>query len=211
MTDPGQIPIIGIQRLRFGTDGRGIRTLITTADCPLRCEYCLNPHSWNGKTAPKLFSPQRLYDTVKIDHLYFLASNGGLTFGGGEPLLHMEQLSAFIAMCPPEWSMCVETSLNVPSWVLPPAAACFDHFFVDIKTTDPAIYKAYTSGDFEIAWSNLRRLCSLVDPDKITVRIPMIPGYVDARMQRQSMDDISSLGISNMDAFSYILPKQSRG
>lgn len=211
MANSNQIPIIGIRRLRFNTDGHGIRTLIGTADCLLRCKHCLNPHSWNGEMPPKLFSLQSLYDTVKIDNLYFQTTNGGLTFGGGEPLLHMEQISEFISMCPPTWSMCAETSLYVPSGVVYLAATCFDQFIVDIKTTEPVIYKDYSSGNFEVAWNNLKHLCSLVDTDKITVRIPIIPGYVGPQKQQQSIDLISSLGISNIDVFSYRNTKQSSG
>ena len=36
-------PIFGISRLRMGTDGKGITTLVTFMGCPLKCKYCLNP------------------------------------------------------------------------------------------------------------------------------------------------------------------------
>jgi hypothetical protein len=36
-------PIIGISRLRMGTDGHGIRTLVAFHGCCLSCKYCLNP------------------------------------------------------------------------------------------------------------------------------------------------------------------------
>lgn len=29
-------------------------------------------------------NPQELYEEVRIDNLYFLATGGGITFGGGE-------------------------------------------------------------------------------------------------------------------------------
>lgn len=35
-------PVFGISRLRIGTDGKGITTLVTFMGCPLNCKYCLN-------------------------------------------------------------------------------------------------------------------------------------------------------------------------
>ncbi len=35
--------LIAINRLRIGTDGHGITTLVAFHGCPLHCRYCLNP------------------------------------------------------------------------------------------------------------------------------------------------------------------------
>lgn len=198
------IPIIGIQRLRFGSDGQGIRTLVGTAGCPLRCRYCLNPHSWDvNRYIPKMISPERLYEIISIDNLYFQATNGGITFGGGEPLLHLDSIEKFKMLCPPEWSIWAETSLNIPMHQVDQASHIFDHFIIDIKTMNPAIYKAYTSGDFSLMYGNLKKLLSLISPEKISVRIPIIPGYTEKADQQKAVDEISALGISDIDIFTY--------
>lgn len=198
------IPIIGIQRLRIGSDGQGIRTLVGTAGCSLRCRYCLNPHSWDlNRYTPKLVSPEHLYEIVSIDNLYFQATNGGITFGGGEPLMHMDGIGRFKKLCPSEWSIWTETSLNVSEKQIVQAAHIFDHFIIDIKTTNPAIYKKYTSGDFEVMYGNLKKLLSLISPEKISVRIPIIPGYTEETDQKNAVDEISALGISDIEVFSY--------
>ncbi|MGN1048839.1 MAG: 4Fe-4S cluster-binding domain-containing protein, partial [Eubacteriales bacterium] len=72
------LAVSGIDRLRMGIDGNGIRTLVVTAGCPLRCRYCLNPHTWNGRAFLDSFSAEELYDRVKIDNLYFLTTGGGI-------------------------------------------------------------------------------------------------------------------------------------
>lgn len=206
MTDT--IPIFGIQRHRIGTDGAGIRTLIGTAGCPLRCKYCLNPHSWNGKAIVHEYSPDALYEIVKIDNLYFLTSGGGITFGGGEPLLHMAQIAKFRALCPPEWTIYAETSLYTSESTLALAAKTFDRFIVDIKTTEPTSYYAYTSRCVDVPLQHLKKLCDLADPSRITVRIPSIPGYTTPNMQLQSIQQIAALGIRDIDTFAYTV-KQS--
>ncbi|MDE6109409.1 MAG: radical SAM protein, partial [Muribaculaceae bacterium] len=78
--------IIGISRHRLSTDGEGITTLVAFHGCPLRCRYCINPHSLGDGRAFQEYSPEQLYDETRIDELYFVATNGGITFGGGEPL-----------------------------------------------------------------------------------------------------------------------------
>ena len=34
--------IMSISRLRMGTDGKGVSTLVAFFDCPLKCKYCIN-------------------------------------------------------------------------------------------------------------------------------------------------------------------------
>ena len=80
---------IGFRRHCLTTDGEGVTTLAAFWGCPLRCQYCLNPHSLREGTKCEELTPSQLYDKVKIDNLYFLATNGGVTFGGGEPLLQV--------------------------------------------------------------------------------------------------------------------------
>ena len=92
--------IFGLSRHRLTTDGEGVTTLVAFSGCPLRCKYCLNKASWdmaNGRD----YTPETLFEEVKIDQLYFLATHGGVTFGGGEPLLQVEFIKAFRELCGP--------------------------------------------------------------------------------------------------------------
>lgn len=75
--------IIGIARHRLSTDGDGVTTLVAFHGCTLRCRYCLNPQSLGDSGRFREYSPEELYAETWIDELYFLATNGGVTFGGG--------------------------------------------------------------------------------------------------------------------------------
>ena len=81
--DSPTLPVFGIKRHRMTTDGTGVSTLVGAYGCPLKCRYCLNPLAWNPETLKKCIpmSPETLYEKVKIDALYFLATGGGITFG----------------------------------------------------------------------------------------------------------------------------------
>lgn len=72
----------------FGTvDGPGIRFVVFMQGCPMRCQYCHNPDSWN-------FDENKSYTVEEILQQYndvknFL-KNGGLTVTGGEPLYQID-------------------------------------------------------------------------------------------------------------------------
>ena len=84
------VPLIGIARHRLTIDGEGVTTLVAFHGCPLRCKYCLNPTSLQPDGVWESYNCNQLYEEVRKDELYFLASCGGVTFGGGEPLLQSE-------------------------------------------------------------------------------------------------------------------------
>ena len=108
------VPFIGIDRHRLGVDGVGVTTLAAFHGCPLRCKYCLNRRCLEPPEELPRYTPQQLYDRVGVDNLYFIATGGGVCFGGGEPLLRVDFLKEFKALCGREWNLTAETSLQVP-------------------------------------------------------------------------------------------------
>ena len=101
--------LIGISRHRLTTDGEGVTTLVAFHGCPLRCKYCLNPQSFAQEGVWKQYDCEQLYEEVKIDELYFLATHGGVTFGGGEPALQSNFISEFRRLCGTGWKITIET------------------------------------------------------------------------------------------------------
>jgi len=198
-------PVAAVSRLRMATDGEGVTTLVCAWGCPLRCRYCINKFTWDGKTKIRRMTPEALYDEVKKDSLYFEATGGGITFGGGEPLLYADFIPAFRALCGSRWKLTAETSLSVPEENLRTAAASLDSFIVDIKDTDPAVYRAYTGRDITPAIRNLQLLLALTDPAHIRVRLPLIPGYNTDAHRDRSEALLRDMGITNIERFNYII------
>ena len=70
----------------FGlVDGPGIRVVVFFNGCKLRCKYCHNPEMWTKKDGN--YTPEELVNKIKRYKPYF-KNKGGVTFSGGEPLLH---------------------------------------------------------------------------------------------------------------------------
>lgn len=196
-------PIVACSRHRMLVDGVGVTTLVCFHGCPLRCHWCLNPFTLDPSTKNQLMTPRELYEKVRIDELYFLATGGGITFGGGEPLLYSDFLREFREICGPQWHLCAETSLNVPWENVAKAAECIDYFYIDCKDTDPQIYQHYTGKDNSTMLSNLRRLLEILGPERITVRIPLIPEYNTPEDQLHSQTLLEAMGVVNFDLFTY--------
>ena len=201
-------PVITFSRLRMQTDGKGITTLVCFHGCPLRCKWCINPFSFDPDTKREHMTPRQLYDRVKIDDLYFLATGGGITFGGGEPLLYAHFLEEFREICGEKWHLCAETSLAVPPENVKIAAGCIDYFYVDCKDTNPEIYRCYTGKDNDLMLRNLEALLELVGPERITVRLPLIPEYNAEEDRQKSLELLKQIGIERFDCFPYRKPEK---
>ena len=196
--------IIGISRHRLTTDGEGVTTLVAFNGCPLRCKYCLNYICWDPERG-KTYDPETLFEETKIDQLYFLATHGGVTFGGGEPLLQIEFIKEFRSLCGPQWQIMAETSLNMPFANVEALDPVLDGYIVDIKDTNPDIYKAYTGEDNTLVLKNLEWLLQHRDAESITVRVPHIPDFNTDDDVAQSIERLKAMGVKNIDEFHYII------
>ena len=197
------VPFIGIDRHRLGVDGVGVTTLAAFHGCPLRCRYCLNRRCLEPPDGLPHLTPQQLYDRVGVDNLYFIATGGGVCFGGGEPLLRVDFIEEFKRLCGKGWNLTAETSLQVPAASVRRAAAVVGDFIVDIKEGNPDTYRTYTGGDATVAWDNLALLLRLVGPKHITVRVPLIPDYNTEADTDRTADRLTALGITRLDRFTY--------
>ncbi len=201
--DSKAVDFIGVSRHRIMVDGEGVTTLAAFWGCPLSCAYCLNPQCARKDGVCVSHTPQSLFDYVKIDQLYFLATGGGVTFGGGEPLLHPDFICEFRQLCGPEWNLSLETSLNVPLVNLAAVADVVDHYIVDIKDMNEVIYQSYTGKSPGLMLANLKLLADLGLQDHVTVRIPLIEAFNSQSDVERSEEKILSMGFSHLNKFTY--------
>jgi pyruvate formate lyase activating enzyme len=83
----------------FGTvDGPGIRYVIFTQGCLLRCQFCHNADTWEIGTG-KQMSVSEIMDDLQSYLPFIEASGGGITVSGGEPLLQIPFIIELFREC----------------------------------------------------------------------------------------------------------------
>ena len=164
-------------------DGPGVRAVVFTEGCPLRCACCHNPDTWM-RSEEHLMSSRDLVQ--KLLRYYPYIKDGGVTFSGGEPCLQPEflrevalglkerGLHVALDTCGEVYDPQVEKLLEVTDLVL-----------LDVKMTTPEQHRDFCGGDLERVMAFLDRLEQL---GKDTwIRHVVIPGLND------SEEDISRL------------------
>lgn len=199
--------VLAINRHRIEIDGNGITTLIALSKCPLKCKYCLNKEIIK-RNKIKEYTPEELVSEILIDYCYYVATNGGVTFGGGEPLLHANEIQEFAQLLPPNIQINIETSLNVPLEELKKVLPYITMFIIDIKTMNETIYQEYTKKNNQNVLLNLKYLIDNNYQNKCKIRIPLIPNHNTTEDRKKTIDIIKEMGFTNLDVFDYIIKKE---
>lgn len=194
---------MGIDRLRFGTDGKGITSLVSFYGCPLNCHFCLNPQCHKTITNSMYLKPEEVFNRIAIDELYYLATGGGVTFGGGEPLLYSDFIVEVLSLGAGKWNVTIESSLNVPYKQVRVLLPYVNELIVDIKDINLQIYKSYTRSNNDYVLENLRILARNDYVNNVLIRIPLIKGYNTNCDVEKSKNFLKNLGYSNFDVFEY--------
>ncbi|AFZ50415.1 pyruvate formate-lyase-activating protein [Dactylococcopsis salina] len=159
-------------------DGPGIRFVIFTQGCPLRCLYCHNPdcrHIEDGKEA----TIEELITEIQKYRSYMRFSGGGVTVTGGEPLMQPEFVTEIFKQCQ---ALGIHTALDTSGYV-PIAAAkpvldYTDLVLLDIKSYKPDIYRTVTSVSVEPTLNFARYLSEIKQPT--WVRFVLVPNLTDS-------------------------------
>ena len=196
--------VLRISRLRTGTDGKGITTLVALADCPLKCKYCINDFchregSYGYGVESAHYEAKELAELMQKDDIYFKMSDGGVTFGGGEPLLQASFIKDVSKYMDPAWNIRVETCLNAPWNSVRKLIGIVDEWIIDIKDMNSEIYKEYTGGSQEQMISNLKKLLKTVSSEKILIRVPLIPYYNTANDVASSVNKLTEMRVSRIE------------
>lgn len=196
-------PLLHISRHRMGIDGTGVTTLVCGAGCPLHCHWCINRRLLSERK-PKMVTEDELYKMVVVDDLYFRATGGGITFGGGESLMQADFFEDFRKKCGDGWHLCAETSLSVPRNLVAAATETIDEFIVDCKDMNPEIYNSYTGGSQKLMEENLCFLLEKVGSERVVVRVPLIPDFNTQDDRQKSISRLKELGVTRLDVFEYV-------
>lgn len=163
----------------FGAvDGPGIRYIIFMQGCHLQCKYCQNRDTWNTTTGT-LYSVSDLMKKILKYKNYFIASGGGVTVSGGEPLLQAKFLiELFKELKKENITIAVDTSGSVVlTDTIKEIISLADLFLLDIKCINDDICKDLTgvSNKRELEFAKY-----LSDNNKdMWIRQVLVPGITD--------------------------------
>ena len=185
----------------FGlVDGPGIRCVFFLNGCMLRCKYCHNPEMWTK--GDENLTVDEVVDRALRCKPYF-KDKGGVTFSGGEPLLH----SKFIIECAKKLH---EKGINV---ALDTAGVGLDDYddilpyidlvILDIKHTDPKAYQVLTGLEQD---RSERFIEALKKHDKkLWIRQVVVPGLMDTEAYIDSLVNyLDRFTISNIENIEFL-------
>ena len=170
-------------------DGPGIRTIVFLKGCFLRCRWCCNPESQEfsiqkmmraGKeeTIGRDVTVGEVMEQVIKDMPYYRRSGGGVTLSGGEALGQPDFAVALLSACK-EYGIntAIETTGFSQFSVIERFIPVCDLFLMDIKHTDSAKHKEFTTQPNELILENARKLAEKAK--ELVIRVPVIPTFND--------------------------------
>ncbi len=163
--------------------------------CPYnleKCDFCGKCELYCPKSARQICGKEMKTDEIIAEIIkdkdFYEASNGGVTFSGGECMLQIDFLSELLKMCKGNGVHTAVDTVGHIKWesfekILPYT----DLFLYDIKFFDTEKHKEYTGVDNKLILENLKKLSNT--GKNIIVRIPIIGGANDTVEEMQKIAD----------------------
>lgn len=161
----------------FGTvDGPGIRYVVFTQGCPLRCRYCHNADTWKIEDAKYRETPEETFKEI-CKYKNFIKS-GGVTVTGGEPFMQPDYVKELFKLCKADGiHTTVDTSGYILSDKVKEALEYVDLVLLDIKCIDPKTHKELTLVELAPVLEFAEYLKSI--NKKVWIRHVIVPGITD--------------------------------
>ena len=158
-------------------DGPGIRFIIFTTGCPLRCLYCSNPDCRYLEHGKQVTVDELIVEIQKYTS-YMKASGGGVTISGGEPLFQPEFVREIFRRCK---ELGIHTALDTSGFCNLETAKSVLEFvdlvLLDIKSFDPATYTKVTQVDIKPTLILAKYLSDINKP--AWIRFVLVPDLTD--------------------------------
>ena len=169
-------------------DGPGIRFVLFTTGCPLRCVYCHNPDTWH-KANGRPVSINRIMKEIGKYEKGLRISKGGITLSGGEPLMQHDFSAEIFRRCKALGiHTCLDTSGYMSERLSDEELRNIDLVLLDIKSGDPDTHKRVTGRELDPVAAFARRLSDLKRP--VWVRFVLVPGLTDDFENVEKVADI---------------------
>lgn len=157
-------------------DGPGVRFVVFTQGCNLRCGCCHNPDTWDVSGGTE-YTAIELADKAERYRNYF-GNEGGITLSGGEPLLQAEFAGQLFYECHQRGiNTCLDTSGSILNDEVKRLLEHTDRVLLDIKYMSDEMYGKYVGCSIEKPLGFLEYLNEKSIP--VTLRQVIIPTLND--------------------------------
>ena len=159
-------------------DGPGIRFVVFMQGCHLKCKYCQNRDTWDINTGNS-YSVKEVVEKILRYKNYILASNGGVTLSGGEPLLQQDFVIAlFRELKKQNISTCLDTSgMFSITDKIKQIVDLTDIFLLDIKCINDETCKWLTGSSNKLELEFAKYINN--KNKRIWIRQVLVPGITD--------------------------------
>lgn len=188
----------------FGAvDGPGIRFIIFTQGCNLKCKYCQNRDTWDLKVGKDYTVKELIQQILKFKE-YMQASGGGVTVSGGEPLLQPDFLIAlFTELQKINISTCIDTSGMVAlTDKIKKVINLTDIFLLDIKSINDETCRWLTGVSNKLELEFARYISE--KGKRIWIRQVLVPGITDKEEDLLELKRfLETLNVEKVDILPY--------
>lgn len=126
----------------------------------------------------KIMTVAEVMQEIEKEHVFFEQSGGGVTYSGGEPLLHHAMLVELLIECGKRGiHRAVDTAGNVRTETLLEVAKHTDLFLYDLKMMDTGLHHKWIHAGNQKILENLKVLAET--GVHIMIRIPLVGGVND--------------------------------
>ena len=153
--------------------------IVTAAELCKLCGKCAGVCPTKAiEMSGKSMTVNEIMHIIEKERIFFDQSGGGVTFSGGEPLVHTKMLIELLDECGKRGiHRAVDTAGNVNTETLLEVARRTDLFLYDLKMMDSDLHKKWIGAGNEKILHNLRALSKA--NSNIIIRIPLIGGVND--------------------------------
>jgi len=147
--------------------------------------------------AIKLFgehmSVEDVLRVLEEDSMFYSRSGGGITVGGGEPLLQADFVGELLKRCRERGIDTAIETCGYASWeAMKKVCRHANSIFYDIKEMDPNKHKSFTGVTNKLILENAKKLSRFFPETPIMARTPIVPGFNDSEENIKAIADFLS-------------------
>jgi pyruvate formate lyase activating enzyme len=168
--------VCDVQAISLGEDGIGIDRKCCIENCT-KCVDACDPGAL--RVYGQRMTLGEVSKKIIRDKSFYQSSGGGVTVGGGEPLMQPDFVELLFRECQKEKiHTCLDTSGYAHSRAFEKVLDYTDLVLFDLKIIDPSLHRRFIGKPNDLILQNAKSVAARRTP--VIFRVPLIPGITDS-------------------------------